>query len=86
MVILDTYFDVDWNKCIKCYECINYCTDKHKDQGTLGFIVPSMDVGYPEYVHDNPGCHHCEIEIDGQTKGYACNHLCKQDAMQITRW
>jgi len=83
---MDTYVDVDWTKCIKCYECINYCTDKHISNGVLGLLIPSRNTGYPEYVYDNPRCRHCNIEIDGKEKAYACNYVCKQGAMKITRW
>ena len=87
MVILDTYFDVDWDRCIKCYKCIHYCSDDCNSNGVLSLIAPDPDTGLPYYIYDNNcRCHHCTIEINGQTKSCACNYVCEQGAINIMRW
>ena len=82
---MDTDFDVKCDKCIKCYECVIFCTDMYLPHGFLGFIHID-ESGYPDLWEDNPRCHVCEAEIDGELVNYPCNKLCKQKAMHITRW
>ena len=86
MVTLDTYFDIDWDRCVKCYKCVELCTDTYKKYGHLGFLYIDEEDGIPDYLHDNPGCHHCEAIINGEKTPYACNKICEHGAMNITRY
>lgn len=81
---MDTYFDVKWDKCVKCYDCVMLCTDLHIKRGCLGLIHIDEE-GYPDIWSDNPPCKHCEAEINGKKVNYPCNKLCKHGAMNITR-
>ena len=89
--MMDTYVDVDWNKCMRCYKCVELCTETYKSRGVLGYLIIDEYDGVPEYVWDNPSCHHCEAEVDGLEKDkygdtpYACNKICPTGAMKITR-
>ena len=90
---MDTYFDVKWGKCTKCYECVKLCTKTYPH--LLGRLYIDED-GYPDYSGDNPSCHLCDAVVEGipyrvnprgeKETPYACNKLCPNDAMNITRW
>lgn len=82
---MDTYFNVEWDKCVKCYKCIELCTETYKKYGYLGIIHLSEYGGYPENFEDNPRCNYCEAIIDGKKTPYACNKICEHNAMNITR-
>ena len=49
MVIMDTYVNVDWNKCAKCYKCVELCTKTYKDGSFLGYLIIDDD-GIPEHI------------------------------------
>ena len=88
---MDTDVFVDWKKCTRCYKCIMLCTDTYRKRGILGYLIIDEYDGTPEYVYDNPHCHHCNAEIEGVEKNeydetpYACNKICTTGAMKITR-
>lgn len=92
MVKLDTYVHVNWNKCQRCYKCVELCTETYKEMGLLGYLIIDEYDGTPEYAGDNPRCHHCDADIEGIEKNeyketpYACNKICPTGAMEISRW
>lgn len=83
---MDTYFNVRFGKCIKCYKCVMLCSDTYKKSGFLGYLTINEYDGEPLYLGDNCRCHHCKAIIDGEETPYACSKICEQGAIEIERW
>lgn len=93
---MDTYFNVDSWKCIKCYKCIRLCMDAESKEHK--YSLGRLYIGYygaPTYPHDYVGCHHCNQPINkdgeydeenGEVTHYPCEEICPSGAIEIERW
>lgn len=81
---MDTYFNIEYGKCIKCYKCIKLCKDTYPN--ILGRLMIDEYDGEPEYDGDNCRCHNCEAIVDGKPTNYACSKICPSNAIKIERW
>lgn len=80
---MDTYINVNYKKCIKCYKCIKLCTNKHEK--FLGYLQIDTFDGTPDSWSDNPNCHRCSHEINNKIEYFPCNIICPTGAMEIKR-
>ena len=48
---MDTYWNCDWQKCMKCGLCVKECE-----------ILTGGRGHYPDNWSDNPPCHHCDAQ------------------------
>ena len=81
---MDTYFNVEWDVCNKCYECIRLCKKTYPK--ILGHLFINPYGGEPDYDGDNCRCHHCDAIVDGKETSYACSKICPSGAIKIERW
>lgn len=83
---MDTYFHTNFN-CVICGDCIDACEIDGQNFLTLsiggcgfdGEPLPPSIAGAYDYVP----CHHCDGFWDDHTP---CQQVCKNDAIEISRW
>ena len=69
---MDTYWNYEYDECVKCGRCVKACQEKSEYKHLYGGRDKS-----PHTYSDVLGCHCCE---------QYCKEVCYYDAIKITRW
>lgn len=74
---MDTYWERDTSKCVRCNRCVTACEEKGEK-----FLEGIRDDG-PHKKYEYVPCHHCTDRFNTPAP---CKEVCHYDAIKITRW